>query len=56
MSSDTEAVLAHSMTASLNLKKKPQLSVLLSRVAEAFLLEKQHVGTVDGADGPVWRR
>ena len=37
MRSDTEVALACSVTASLNLKRKPQLSVLLSRVAEASL-------------------
>ena len=37
MRSDTEVALACSMTASLNLKRKSQLSVLLSSVVEASL-------------------
>lgn len=39
--------------APLNLKRKPQLLVLLSRVAEASVLEKQGLGTVDGAAAPL---
>lgn len=49
MEGDTEVVVAHSMTAPLNLKRKPQLSVLLSRMAEASPPEKQHLGSADGA-------
>lgn len=41
MRSDAEVVLVCSMTAPFNLKRKPQLLVLLSRVAEAPLLEKK---------------
>lgn len=53
MRSDAEVVLVCSMTAPLNLKRKPQLLVLLSRVAEAPLLEKKDLGAVDGAAAPL---
>lgn len=52
MRADTEVALARSMTAPLNLRGKPQPSVLLSRVAEASLLEKSDLGTVDRAAIP----
>lgn len=46
MRSDTEVVLGYSVTAPLHLKRKPQLLVLLSRVAEASLLEEQDLSTI----------
>lgn len=47
MRSDTEAVLGHGVIAAFHLKRKPQLMVLLSRVAEASHLEEQDLT-------PVW--